>query len=787
MQWESCVKGIVAGRWQRRWSARAIVLALGVMPALAMSVRDAAGQAPAQSVGRCGESSASNARAALTVCRAAGAIEVDGQLDDPGWREAARIELPFEIYPGNNSEARVATACLVTFDDQQLFLACRAADDDPRGIRAFYAPRDELDGQDRIGFVLDPFNDARRAFQFVVTPLGVQADGVYEQVQGGTDDSWDAIWHSAGRLTDTGYAVEIAIPFKSLRFPRTEAIQTWGFYMWRLRPRSEDVETRSVPLDRGNGCLLCQAGLLAGLHGIAPGRNIQLSPTLTGSRADARTTVLRDALVHGELGVDAGIDAQWSPSSNLVVAATINPDFSQVEADVAQLDVNNRFTLFFPEKRPFFLEGAELHSTPMEAVFTRTISNPSFGARVAGKVGGTAVGLLVAGDRVTNLLLPANQGSSTASVDDGVTSVITRVRRDVGASSTLGLLYTGREGSGYHNRVVGADGFLQPLPPVSVRLQMLRSYTDYQDGFARGQGQRVGGFTGNAALAQVNYNSRTWRGQALGQLLDAGFRADAGFIEQVDVREINAWGQRQFWGSPGGWLARFNVTGGFWTKWRSDDLHTERVFWGNLLSLGPELLRVFLDYQHRRGYFQGAYYALNRYRAEIGIAPTGGLEFSIEGRTGDAIDLANAERVWQAQLGASARLRIGRHLDVDLSHDFERLSDRGTEIVTGHLPQARVVVNLSRQVSLRANAQYRVTDRNPAAFTTPVEPSHRHLFGRLLFAYEANPQTLFYLGYTDDRDGLTQPDGTTVPAAAHRTGVLRQDELRLEAVIDLSV
>lgn len=711
----------------------------------------------------CGVRAELDGRPRLAICRAAGSIDIDGERSEPGWRGAARIDLPYEVYPGNNRAAAVATSCFLAFDDDNLYVFCDAADPDPSGIRAFLTPRDEVEGQDRIGVILDPFNDNRRAFEFVVTPLGVQADGVFDQQQGRVDSSWDAIWRSAGRITDAGYSVEAALPFKSLRFPRAATVQTWGFYAWRVRLRSEEVETRSTPIDRGDSCLLCQAGLLTGFHDISPSRNLQLTPTLTGSRSDARVDFPAGSLDAGAVQLEPGLDARWGPTPDLSLAATVNPDFSQVEADVAQLDVNNRFTLFYPEKRPFFLEASELYATPLLAVFTRTIADPVFATKLSGKRGGTAVGVVMASDQINNLLLPANQGSSFVSLEMAATSAIARVRRDVGSSSTLGALYTGRQGAGYHNRVIGVDAFLRPLPPLTVRFQYLRSHTDYPDSLATAQRQTSLPFSGSATYAQANYESRTWRGQAQLRALDPGFRADAGFIEQVDVREVNLWGQRQFWGKGGGWVTRANLTGGFWNQWRSDGLLTEKVFWGNFLYFGPGLLRIFVDYQRRSEFFEGETYSLNRYRGEVGFAPSGGLRLALSVRAGDAIDLANARKVDQTRIDASLELRIGRHIDLSFKDAIERLTTPVRVIVTAHLPQLRAVYNFNATTFVRAIAQYQNTDRNPDAYASTVNTNQRQVFLQLLFAYEANPQTLLYLGYADDRLGFAIPDESVVP------------------------
>ncbi|RMH16257.1 MAG: hypothetical protein D6701_09140, partial [Gemmatimonadetes bacterium] len=340
-----------------------------------------------------------------TVRRAGGPITVDGRLGEEAWSAAAPIPLLFEVAPGDNAPAPVDTECRVTFDEHNLYLGCRAADPSPRDVRAYVTDRDDIDDHDRILFVLDPFNDARRAFVFGVSALGVQFDAVISSGgqdggpnQGGADRTWDAIWGSAGRITGSGYEVEAAIPFKSLRFPARDGVQTWGFYAARLWPRSEGVEIRSMRWDRSDACDLCQANLLTGLEGIRPGRNLEFTPTLTGGRTDVRDDFPEGDLERGDLDGEVGIDALWAITPNLALNLTANPDFSQVEADAAQLDVNTRFALFFPEKRPFFLEGADFFSTPVSAVFTRSIVDPEVGAKFTGKSGASGFGILVAHD-----------------------------------------------------------------------------------------------------------------------------------------------------------------------------------------------------------------------------------------------------------------------------------------------------------------------------------------------------------------------------------------------------
>src|SRR5215210_3993296 len=328
--------------------------------------------------------------------RAASEIKVDGVLDEAAWQTAAVVALKYETRPGENTPPPVATETLVTYDDGHIYVAFRAHDPDPSAIRAHLSDRDDAFSDDFVGIVLDTFNDERRAFEFFVNPLGVQMDMFIDDVSGNEDASWDTIWSSAGKITADGYAVEIAIPLSSLRFPRTEGEQTWGFDALRFYPRSQTARISSHPLDRNVNCYLCQASKMSGFSGITPGRNVELAPTVTSARTDQRQDLPSGPFDEGKLESDLGLTAKWGITPNLTLNAALNPDFSQVEADAAQLDVNTQFALFFPEKRPFFLEGADFFATPFDVVFPRNVADPSWGLKLTGKEGKNAVGVFAA-------------------------------------------------------------------------------------------------------------------------------------------------------------------------------------------------------------------------------------------------------------------------------------------------------------------------------------------------------------------------------------------------------
>ena len=450
----------------------------------------------------------------MSAHRAPSAVRIDGRLNDATWASAQIIPLPFETYPGNNVAAAVRTECRVAFDATNLYLGCHAFDTAPSDIRAVRADRDAIVDHDRVGITIDPFNDRRRGWQFAVNPLGVQFDAVYDAASDAGDAAWNAIWTSAARIVADGYVIEASIPFKSLRFPAGSDAQSWGFIAWRYRPRDSNVALHSVRLDPAVQCVLCQAGALTGLEATTPSRNIELGPTLTSIRTDRRLTP-DAAMTRGNVRPELGLDARWSVTPGITVNTTVNPDFSQVEADAAQLDANQRFALSYPERRPFFLDGADLFASPQNVVFTRTVADPVAGMKLTAKDGPIALGLLGTRDRVTNLLIPGRDGSFQSQLNAPSTTIVGRLRRNVMGSSTVGLLGTLRESGEYANRVVGIDALLRPHHTTSLTAQALMSATRYPNAVAITMDQQRGTFTGSLVGLQARYQTRGGNIEAL--------------------------------------------------------------------------------------------------------------------------------------------------------------------------------------------------------------------------------------------------------------------------------
>ena len=380
------------------------------------------------------------------VPRLEATVQIDGVLDEPVWSQATRLGGFWQYQPVDGRPAEEETEVLVWYAPDAIYFGIVAHDRQPAAIRATVADRDNIDSDDHVVIDIDTFHDRRRAFFFGVNPLGAQSDGVRSEgagqvsslIPGSTDLNPDFTWDSKGRITDRGYEVEIRIPFKSLRYPGGQP-QSWGFNVTRVVQRTGYTDTWT-DVRRANASFLGQEGAIGGLHDLKRGVAVEAQPFVTatadGSRDDATGEFIRD-----DLNPDAGLNLRLGFTS-YALDATINPDFSQVESDEGQVTVNERFALFFPEKRPFFLEGIELFGSPQTLVYTRRIVNPKVGAKLTGKFGQLGVAHLTAVDET-------DAGDAWFN--------ITRLRRDFGRNSIAGVTFTNRDQGSLHNRVLAGD------------------------------------------------------------------------------------------------------------------------------------------------------------------------------------------------------------------------------------------------------------------------------------------------------------------------------------------
>jgi hypothetical protein len=691
------------------------------------------------------------------VFRTSTPIRIDGVLDEDAWAAAQKIPVPFEWQPGDNIPAPVETEVMVTYDLHNIYIGFRCLDPEPNKIRAHLMDRDDTDTlilDDHVSFMIDAFNDERRGFQFRVNPMGVQADANFSESEGYEDFSWDAIWNAAAKITDWGWSLEVAIPLGQLRFRKSDGPQTWGFSFERSWPRDARHRMTSHPRSRDVNCILCQFNKLTGFEGITPGQNIELDPTFTASRTDAMVfpdEYPEGALVKGKVDNEPGLTAKWGITPNLILNATANPDFSQVEADVAQLEINRRFAIYYPEKRPFFLEGADFFLTPIQAVFTRTVIDPIWGAKLTGKTGRTAMGFFAAQDQITNLMFPTNQGSyyleRPLTLD--ATGGVFRLRQDVGRMSTLGVLYTGRMGHDYGNHVAGADGFFRLDRKNSISFQFLHSETDYPAAVAADYGQDEGRFGGNAVNIAFQHASRSWILALTYNDLSPGFRADYGFVPRVDTRGGEAMLFRQFWGKPKGWFnyIRLGVAGD--VVYDHGGTLTDRGLTLGLLYQGNLESQVNAHGVFNRTFYDGQYFDTAYGMLVFRIRPFSGSEIGLQGLAGQSVDFYNARLANALSVGPNASFHLFRHLNLVAAHAYERLFLHGDTIYTANLSQVKLVWNFNVRAFVRAIVQYSDQKLNPAMYGFPVDSRERDVLTQFLFSYKLNPRTVVFLGYSD--------------------------------------
>src|SRR3954449_1718647 len=334
-------------------------------------------------------------------------VTIDGVLDDAAWTEAVRLTGFSQYAPVDGRQAEQVTEVLVFYSPTAIYFGIRAQAP-PGSVHATLANRDRIDADDAIHIFLNPFNDGRQAFVFGVNPLGIQSDGALVEGTGNrgatafsalesgresTDLTPDYVYESKGRVTADGYEIEIAIPFKTLRFPATR-VQTWSVNITR-RVQSSGQEDSWTPARRAQSSFLSQSGTLDGLTDLHRGLVLDLNPVIT-AKADGVSA--GDRWTYDTHHPEFGGNIRWGVTPNLTMNGTINPDFSQVEADASQFTFDPRSALFFPEKRPFFLDGAELFSAPNNLIYTRRIAAPVTAIKLTGKSAGTDIALLSAVD-----------------------------------------------------------------------------------------------------------------------------------------------------------------------------------------------------------------------------------------------------------------------------------------------------------------------------------------------------------------------------------------------------
>lgn len=675
-------------------------------------------------------------------------VVIDGHVDEAAWASATAVELAYENNPGDNTPAAVRTTALLFHSGDALYLAFRAEDPDPSAIRAFLRDRDALYEDDFVGIQIDTFDDQRRAYEMFANALGVQADGLFDETRNVGDAAWDGLWTSAGRITERGYEVEMRIPFAALRFPHADAetVRHWGLRLMRIRPRDYLYVYFDQPRARGAACNLCTMGRLRAPEGIAGGDTLEIVPTLTLGYAQRRERGGGWREVDG-LRAEPGLDVAWGPTPDLTLSGTLNPDFSQVESDSAQLDPTSNFALFFPERRPFFLEGSDYFTMPLTAVYTRQIADPDAGLRVTGRSGRQAYSVVAARDAVTTLLLPGTLGSQLRVLDAANDAFVGRWRYDVAGRGSVGALATWRQGEDYRNALVGADlRWLQG--PHAIDAQLLRSESRYPAELDT-QGALAAGTrpAGNAGLAEYRYSDSRWTGRLAHTRVDDGFSADLGFIGQVGYRRSDASGSRSWYGDGDAAFNKVVLSAGLQYAQFEDGALLQRQGETGLTLSGPLQSTYALNALTRTRYWAGALFDESWGTASATLTARPGLKLGLSLRAGEQLDLVAARvgrvREWQPNLVLDA----GRGVNLTVNYLQQRLQRDGGTAFEARVLDARFAWQFDTRQRLRLSLQGTELRRDPARYTQPVESRTRALGAQLVYSYRIDPRTGVYAGY----------------------------------------
>ncbi|MGZ5498398.1 MAG: DUF5916 domain-containing protein [Candidatus Aminicenantales bacterium] len=688
-----------------------LIAALGV--ALASSLAWAAG--PAAQTSAAGKEP-------LVIPRLSKAPKIDGVLDNPIWEtEALKIEDFIQLSPKENGVPTEKTVAYLGYDEKNLYIAFRVFDSQASKLRCSITKRDGCLEDDWIMIMLDTFNEKRRAFTFGLNAAGVQMDFIRVE-EGGNEnmaDSWDTVFLSDGKIDEGGYTVEAAIPFKSLRFPNTD-IKIWNIVLARNLPRTGEIImypqfSRDIPGLLSNGRQFIIQGA------VERSRNVEVMPFVTSLKRQG-----------AKLDVQPGANFKLGLSSNTTLDLTANPDFSQIEADEPQIDYNLRYALRYNEKRPFFLEGMEIFSSPeIETVYTRQISDPIFGAKASGKSGRFTYGLLSAFD-----MHPAESlweiPTGAPANDTRAFSNIFRTKADVGSGSYVGFTLTDKElGGGNWSRLAGVDGQLRFKNRVFFSFQVLGSK-------ASADGERTSLAPG--LYADLYYTTKHWTFGGYYTAMHPDFQASLGFVNRTDYRSTGAYASLRLYPDKK-YLnqVQFRIQAGQRIGY-ADSVTQDTWIRPQIQFRLTEFNQIFVMVEAGLERFAGVDFKKQGFSIESQITFISWMPVNFFFETGDSVnyDPEDAFLGYHNTYGVMATFKPSKRLQlgVDLNKETFWRSAGGERLWDYNVVRQRTTYQLSKTLSFRAIVDYNFF--------------YKQAFGSLLASWVLRPGTVFFLGFDNN-------------------------------------
>jgi len=450
---------------------------------------------------------------------------IDGKLDAGEWDGAFKMTEFKTFQPDYGKDPSQKSEAFFLYDPDNLYFAFRCYDTDPSKIKASISKRDAMFTDDFVGIIIDTYNTMQSGYGFLVNPLGIQGDGMMD-INGNLSSDQDYVWYSKGQIDDQGYVVEYRIPLQSIRFPGGKTI-TMRLGFFRQFVRTSEMAS-APPLSPEKGSIIAQSQPIA-VSGLKFKRVVELLPSVTASD---RLAADGGRLKRDERTADVGLTGKFGLTNDMTLDAAVNPDFSQVESDAGQVDINLRYALFFPEKRPFFLEGNEIfqfagntEEAPLIAMtHTRTIVDPVFGFKLSGKLG----------LRNTIAAIYARDYQPDGGSDEHPTFSIFRLKHALKEDSYLGAFYTARDVQGGFNRVVGGDGRIRLTQTSIASFHLFGSFSKDAGG------RDING--GHALALRYTLDNRKVSLDIGYQDISQKYRVDTGFLERNGLRRLAVFG-----------------------------------------------------------------------------------------------------------------------------------------------------------------------------------------------------------------------------------------------------
>jgi hypothetical protein len=658
-----------------------------------------------------------------------------------------RITEFYQREPNDGRAATLRTTAYLSYDDQNIYAIFVCTEG--RGIiRAHMSRREDITDDDRVSITIDTFHDGRRAYEFFSNPLGIQRDGIITEGQD-DDFNFDAVWSSEGRLTADGFVVRFAIPFKSLRFDSSPGA-TWGIALGRYSPATKEFSTWPH-ITQKLEAYVAQFAALDAIDDASGGRNLQIIPHVFLAAQQFLDTTTQAAFLRRQNELRAGVDGKFVLRDALTFDFTANPDFSQVESDEPQVTINQRYEVFFPEKRPFFTEGEGFFTTPETLFFSRRVVDPQFGARMTGKIGPWALGMLAIDDRAPGLLVDR----ADPLYGDHANINVLRAQREIGKESTVGVFFSRRHFAHTDNEVFSFDTRLRFSPNWTFSGQATRSS-------AKDDASRV---SGSGLFAEIRHSGLHLNYYTNYLDRSANFRADLGFIPRTDMRQIkNVVGYR--WRPEHGPLVSFGPSlharalwdhSGQMQEWEFDTPFSFQFKGPTSITVGR--LEEFETYQSI-GFHENAnyiYFSTQKLRwlgidasfvhgTNINFVPADGVQPFL-GKSEDA-SFGLTIRPW-SRMQVQETYLYGRLGTFTGSAMPEQSADES--VFNNHLLRTKISYQLTKALSVRGIVDYNAVLPNAALANLG---NSRRITTDVLFTYMLNPGTAIYVGYTNQRENF---------------------------------